>query len=36
MPQAMVGAKAAQHHGCSEKQKKFLHKRMFFSWYNCT
>ncbi len=34
--QAMVGAKAAPRHGCGEKQKKLLHKRLLFSWYNST
>jgi hypothetical protein len=32
--QAMVVAKAAPRHGCGEKQKKFLCKRLLFSWYD--
>jgi hypothetical protein len=34
--QAMVGAKAAPHHGCGKKRKKFLHKWLVFSWFDST
>ncbi len=34
--QAMVGAKAPQHHDGGKEQKKFLRKRVLSFWYDCT
>ena len=35
-PHAMVGAKAARRHGCGDKQKYFIPKQVFWTWYECT